>query len=47
VISKVIDVTEESGGSLKGFHFKWNPSRKDKSPKEWLDTYSNAEFEVI
>ena len=44
---KEIDLIEESGGNLKGFEFKWNPSRKIKSPKEWLNTYENAEFEVI
>lgn len=44
---KEIDLIEESGGSLKGFEFKWNPNRKVKSPKEWLETYNNAEFEVI
>ncbi|MDZ7806036.1 MAG: hypothetical protein U5K71_02845 [Gracilimonas sp.] len=44
---KEIDLIEESGGTLKGFEFKWNPNRKIKSPKEWLNTYENAEFEVI
>ena len=44
---KEIDLIEESGGNLKGFEFKWNSSRKIKSPKEWLNTYENAEFEVI
>ena len=44
---KEIDLIEESGGTLKGFEFKWNSNRKIKSPKEWLNTYENAEFEVI
>ncbi|MDZ7720054.1 MAG: ATP-binding protein [Balneolaceae bacterium] len=44
---KEIDLIEESGGKLKGFEFKWNPNHKVKSPKEWLETYNNAEFEVI
>ena len=44
---KEIDLIEESGGTLKGFEFKWNPNRKVKSPEEWLNTYENAEFEVI
>ena len=44
---KEIDLIEESGGTLKGFEFKWNPNQKIKSPKEWLNTYENAEFEVI
>lgn len=44
---KEIDLIEESGGTLKGFEFKWNPNRKVKSPKEWLDTYDNAEFKII
>lgn len=44
---KEIDLIEESGGSLKGFAVKWNPNQKVKIPKEWLDTYENAEFEFI
>lgn len=44
---KEIDLIEESSGNLKGFEFKWNPNRKVKSPKEWLDTYDNAEFKII
>lgn len=44
---KEIDLIEESGESLRGFEFKWNPARKVKVPKEWLNTYDNATFEVI
>lgn len=44
---KEIDLIEESGGSLNGFEFKWNLTRKTKAPKEWLNTYENAEFEII
>ena len=42
-----IDLVEEHGGSLKGFEFKWNSTRKINPPKEWLNTYENAEFDII
>ncbi|MEX2600919.1 MAG: ATP-binding protein [Balneolaceae bacterium] len=44
---KEIDLIEERDGILNGFEFKWNPNRKIKPPKEWLDTYENADFHVI
>lgn len=44
---KEIDLIEESGGSLNGFEFKWNPNRKVKPPRLWLNTYDNADFKVI
>ncbi len=46
---KEVDLIEESGGKLRGFEFKWNPntSKKTKPQKEWLETYSNATYEVI
>jgi len=42
-----IDWVEERGGKLYGFEFKWNPKRQAKPPKAWINTYENAEFEVI
>ena len=44
---KEIDLIEEKGGRLMGFEFKWSPTRKAKAPKEWLETYPNASWEVI
>ena len=43
---KEVDLVEEKDGKLFGFEFKWNP-KKIKIQKEWLETYSNASFEVI
>ena len=43
---KELDFVEERDGKLYGYEFKWNPS-KVKIQKEWLKTYSNAEFKVI
>ena len=44
---KEIDLIEESGGRLGGFEFKWNPAKKVKEPKEWMQTYENATWELI
>lgn len=44
---KEIDLIEESGGILNGFEFKFNPKSKVKSPEEWLNSYKNAEFNII
>ncbi|TVQ74471.1 MAG: ATP-binding protein [Balneolaceae bacterium] len=44
---KEIDLIEESGGRLRGFEFKWNPHRKAKEPKEWVQTYENATWELV
>lgn len=43
---KEIDLVEEREGKLFGFEFKFN-NKKIKTPKEWLDTYKEAQFEVI
>lgn len=43
---KEIDFIEERGGMLHGYEFKWRKDRK-KPPKDWLDTYSNATYDVI
>lgn len=43
---KEVDMVEERDGKLYGFEIKWNPS-KAKVQHEWLETYDNAEFEVI
>lgn len=43
---KEVDFVEERDGKLYGFEFKWQ-AKKIKIQKEWLETYSNASFEVI
>ncbi len=43
---KEIDLVEERNGKLFGYEFKWS-SKKIKAPKEWLETYDNAEFQLI
>ncbi|MFH1454637.1 MAG: ATP-binding protein [Armatimonadota bacterium] len=43
---KEIDMIEEREGKLFGYEFKWS-GKIPKAPKEWLETYSNAEFQVI
>ncbi len=43
---KEVDFVEERDGKLYGYEFKWNP-RKNKIQKEWLNTYSNASFEIV
>ena len=43
---KEIDYLEERDGRLFAFEFKWN-KKKTKIPKEFLDTYENAEFKII
>lgn len=42
-----IDLVEEMGGKLFAYEFKWSEKKKVKPPKEWLDTYENASFELI
>ena len=43
---KEIDLVEERDGRLFGYEFKYN-DKKVKPPKDWLETYDNAEFSVI
>lgn len=42
---KEIDYIEEREGKLFAYEFKWND--KAKTPKEFLETYPNAEFKTI
>lgn len=44
---KEIDYLEESDGSLRAFEFKWNPAAKYKIPRQFLEQYPEARFEVI
>ena len=43
---KEIDWVEEREGKLFGYEIKWGEG-KVKIPKDWLETYKNASFEVI
>jgi len=43
---KEIDLVEERDGILFGYEFKWS-DRRNKVPRLWLDTYSNAKFQFI
>ncbi len=43
---KEVDFVEERNGKLFGFEFKWG-NNKGKVQKEWLETCSNASFEII
>jgi hypothetical protein len=43
---KEIDLIEERGGKLYGYEFKWKKNRI-KKPKDWLETYQNASFNII
>lgn len=44
---KEIDLVEERDGKLFGYEFKWSEKKKTKPPKDWLETYENAEYDVI
>lgn len=44
---KEIDYIEESDGQLSAFEFKWNPKAKSKTPKLFLGTYANSQFQII
>lgn len=41
-----IDLVEEREGKLFGYEFKWG-GRERKPPKEWVDAYPAALFEVV
>jgi len=43
---KEIDLIEERDGKLFGYEFKWG-DKTPKVPKDWIETYDNAEYEVI
>jgi predicted AAA+ superfamily ATPase len=43
---KEIDLVEERDGKFYGYEIKWTDSR-GRSPKEWVETYSDAQYKVI
>jgi predicted AAA+ superfamily ATPase len=42
-----IDYVEERGSALAAFEFKWNPARKTRLPKVFLETYPHAQSGVV
>jgi len=42
-----VDFIEERDGFLSAFEFKWNPAKKSKRPKSFLEAYPNSSFTVI
>lgn len=44
---KEIDYIEEVDGQLTGFECKWNPARKMRTPKDFLDTYPGSTVNQI
>ena len=42
-----IDFVEEREGKLFGFEFKWSDKKPAKPPKDWLEYYPDASFQVI
>lgn len=44
---KEIDLVEDRGGKLFGYEVKWSAKKKTKTIKDWLETYSNAKYQVI
>jgi predicted AAA+ superfamily ATPase len=42
-----LDWVEERESKLFGFELKWSERKKEKPPKDWLKTYTNAEFRII
>ncbi|MEM1243411.1 MAG: DUF4143 domain-containing protein [Pseudomonadota bacterium] len=41
-----LDLVEEGGGKLSGYEFKWK-QQKVTVPKDWKNSYPEAEFSVI
>ncbi len=42
-----IDLVEERDGKLFGYEFKWSPQKRVTAPASWINTYPEAQFEVI
>ncbi len=42
-----LDLVEERAGRLYGYEFKWSEKKSTKAPKDWLGTYTNAEYKII
>jgi predicted AAA+ superfamily ATPase len=44
---KEIDYVEERDGGLFGYECKWSPGRQERPPRQWLESYPGAAFEVV
>lgn len=42
-----IDWVEERDGRLFGYECKWSPKKRTSAPREWTETYPNAEFALV
>lgn len=42
-----LDYVEENNGKLAGYEFKWNPKKRRKAPKTWLETYAESSWQLI
>jgi hypothetical protein len=42
-----LDWVEERDSKLFGYELKWSEKKKEKPPKDWFKTYTNAEFRII
>ena len=42
-----IDLVEELDGKLVGFECKWSDKKKIKAPKDWTESYPEAEFRIV
>jgi hypothetical protein len=42
-----VDLVEERAGKLYGREFKWSETKSLKPPKDWLNTYINADYKII
>lgn len=42
-----IDLIEERDGKLTGFECKLSPKKEPPSPRDWISTYPNSNFEVV
>ncbi len=44
---KEIDLIEERDDVLYGYEIKWKKNKHLKAPRDWIDNYKNAKFEII
>ena len=42
-----IDLVEEREGKLLGYEAKWSPRKPPRPPRQWLEAYPNADYQVI
>lgn len=44
---KEIDYLEEKDGRIRAHEFKWNPSAREKIPRQFMNAYPRSEFAVV